>query len=85
MMSCDPTLFTCLEFWFSILVLTSGWRVKSGAKYSKYSSKEGGGRGGMGVCMMCVCGEEGGCVCVKGEECHKLPCHPSNTRTNSPV
>lgn len=30
---------TCLEFWFSILVLTSGWRVKSGAKYSKYSAK----------------------------------------------
>lgn len=28
---------TCLEFWFSILVLTSGWSVKSGAKYSKYS------------------------------------------------
>lgn len=31
-------LLTCLEFWFSILVLTSGWRVKSGAKYSKYSA-----------------------------------------------
>lgn len=31
---------TCLEFWFSILVLTSGWRVKSGAKYSKYSREE---------------------------------------------
>lgn len=28
---------TCLEFWFSILVLTSGCSVKSGAKYSKYS------------------------------------------------
>ena len=46
MTSCDPTVFTCLEFWFSILVLTSGWRVKSGAKYSKYSS---GGVGG--VCV----------------------------------
>ena len=66
MMSCDPTLFTCLEFWFSILVLTSGWRVKSGAKYSKYSSKEGGGRGGMGrggVHDVCMWGR-GGCVCV---------------------
>lgn len=30
---------TCLEFWFSILVLTSGCRVKSGAKYSKYSAE----------------------------------------------
>lgn len=29
---------TCLEFWFSILVLTSGCSVKSGAKYSKYSA-----------------------------------------------
>lgn len=31
--------FTCLEFWFSIRVLTSGCSVKSGAKYSKYSAK----------------------------------------------
>lgn len=30
---------TCLEFWFSILVLTSGCSVKSGAKYSKYSAE----------------------------------------------
>lgn len=30
---------TCLEFWFSILVLTSGCSVKSGAKYSKYSEE----------------------------------------------
>lgn len=30
---------TCREFWFSILVLTSGWSVKSGAKYSKYSGR----------------------------------------------
>ena len=28
---------TCLLFWLSILTLTSGWRVKSGEKYSKYS------------------------------------------------
>lgn len=35
-----PEPLTCLEFWFSILVLTSGWRVKSGAKYSKYSTRE---------------------------------------------
>lgn len=32
-----PAAPTCLEFWFSILVLTSGCSVKSGAKYSKYS------------------------------------------------
>lgn len=32
--------FTCREFWFSILVLTSGCNVKSGAKYSKYSADE---------------------------------------------
>lgn len=32
--------FTCLEFWFSILVLTSGCSVKSGAKYSKYSAED---------------------------------------------
>lgn len=31
---------TCLEFWFSILVLTSGCSVKSGAKYSKYSAEK---------------------------------------------
>lgn len=31
---------TCLEFWFSILVLTSGCSVKSGAKYSKYSAED---------------------------------------------
>ena len=30
---------TCLVFWFSILVLTSGCNVKSGPKYSKYSGE----------------------------------------------
>ena len=28
---------TCRVFWFSILLLISGLRVKSGPKYSKYS------------------------------------------------
>lgn len=49
MTSRDQNAPTCLEFWFSILVLTSGWRVKSGAKYSKYSREK-----------MCGCGVGGG-------------------------
>ncbi len=45
---CRTCSMYCRVFWFSILVLVSGWRVKSGAKYSKYSVEGGreGGRGG---------------------------------------